>query len=135
MIKKVYLLWHSFVMNELHTIGTLTEVDNKHYIFKYDKDALEAEQLGCFLPFKYTNEEIHFNSLPVFFDQRMLKGQFNMETFGIEYSPQKEMELLTFGDGVKNSDNFRVVSEPTYWVLKSEFIDKNKDNSTFNKKL
>ena len=130
MIKKVYLVWHSFVMNQLFTIGTLIEVENnKHYIFQYDEDALEAAEEGCFLPFKYTTEEMHFNGLPAFFDQRMLKGQFNIETFGIDYSPQKEMELLTFGDGVKNSDNFRVVSEPTYLVLKEELIDPKKASS------
>ena len=129
MIKKVYLVWHSFVMNQLFTIGTLTEVDDKHYIFKFDVDALAAAEAGCFLPFKYTTEEMRFNGLPAFFDQRMLKGQFNIKTFGIDYSAQKEMDLLTYGDGVKNSDNFRVVSEPTYLVLKEELIDPKKASS------
>lgn len=134
MMKKVYLVWHSFVMNQLFTIGTLTEVNDKHYIFKYDVDALDAAQEGCFLPFRYTTEEIHFSGLPVFFDQRMLKGQFNIKTFGIDYSAQKEMDLLTFGDGVKNSDNFRVVSEPTYLVLKEELIDPKRKKQVPNKK-
>jgi len=135
MIRRVYLLWHSFVMNELHTIGTLTETENKNYIFKFDEDALKAEEDGCFLPFKYTTEPLFFNKLPAFFDQRMLKSQFNIETFGIKYSPEKEMEILAFGDAIRNHDNFRVVTERTYKVLKEELIDKKRENPVPNKKI
>lgn len=132
MIKKVYLLWHTYKTNELLTIASLTELDNKAYIFKYEHEALKAKQLGCFLPFNYTEQELYFESLPMFFEQRMLKSSFNVEKFGINNN-QNELSVLTYGDSIKNNDNFRIVSEQTYYALTNE-PQNNFEYSSQNKK-
>lgn len=128
MINKVYLLWNTYETNELLTIGSLTKLD-KGYIFKYGNDAKKAMSLGCFLPFNYTEENIYFDSLPYFFTQRMLKSKFNVETFGVDFQNKNELDILTYGDAIKNNDNFRVISEQSFNTLKKEsndYIVKNK---------
>lgn len=130
MIKKVYLLWNSYVTKELLVIASLTEVENKGYVFKYEKDAIKAEQLGCFLPFNYTEEELCFNSLPYFFSQRMLKSKYYIDKFGINYDCSNELDILTYGNSVKNNDNFSIVSEEKYQNLKEVTdINETKDDA------
>lgn len=107
MIKEVFLLWHSYVSKELLLIGTLRRED-KGYSFEYDKDAAKAMGLGCFLPFPYTQDKLYFDMLPSFFAQRMLTGEYNVNKFNV--NTLDELELLTHYDGVRNSDNFSVVS-------------------------
>ena len=118
MIKKVYLLWTSYINNEVLLIGTLTELENKGYTFNFSTEAKKAVELGCFLPFRYTEETLVFDSLPFFFEQRILKGKFNKETFGINYDINNKLGVLVYGDAVKNNDNFRVISEEKYKGLK-----------------
>lgn len=118
MIKKVYLLWNSYINNEVLLIGTLTEVDKKGYLFQFSEEALKAASLGCFLPFKYTDKVLIFDSLPFFFEQRILKGKFNQETFGINYDINNKLGVLVYGDAVKNTDNFKVITEEKYKSLK-----------------
>lgn len=114
MIREVYLLWTSYSTNEILVIGKLRELDNKKYSFKYGKDAKKALSLGCFLPFTYTDEEIIFNSLPLFFEQRIIKGKFNSEKFGINYDINDKLRALVYQDSVKNNDNFKIVSEDKF---------------------
>ena len=90
-------------------------------VFFYGKDAVKAMELGCFLPFPYTQNKLYFEMLPSFFAQRMLTGEFNVNKFKV--SDLDELELLTHYDGIKNSDNFSVVS--TYNEIKN--IDDNED--------
>ena len=120
MIKEAFLLWHAYVSNEMLLIGTLRK-EEKGYTFEYGKDAVKAMELGCFLPFPYTEDQLYFEMLPSFFTQRMLTGEFNVNKFKV--SDLDELELLTRYDGVKNSDNFSVVS--TYNEIKN--IDNNED--------
>lgn len=116
MIDKVYLLWHAYATKELLLIGSLTKMDNK-YIFEYDKDAVQAMNLGCFLPFPYTEDKLYFDVLPSFFSQRMLTGEYNVNKFRIDLND--ELALLTYYDGIKNSDNFSVVSKDVYMNMKN----------------
>ena len=128
MINKVFLLWHAYITKELLVIGSLSK-DGNRYIFKYEKDAARAKDLGCFLPFPYTENELYFSMLPSFFTQRMLTSRYNMDKFGVKYDSNNELALLTYGDSVKNNDNFRIVSEDSYKLL-SSLNDKD-----FNSKL
>lgn len=114
MINKVYLLWHAYITKELLVIASLTKTDNSKYIFKYEKDALKAKKLNCFLPFNYTEEELYFNSLPDFFSQRMLTSKYYVDKLGINYDSNDELSILTYGDSIKNTDNFRIISEKDY---------------------
>lgn len=107
MIKEVFLLWHAYVSKELLLIGILRR-EEKGYSFEYCKDAVTAMGLGCFLPFPYTQNKLYFDTLPSFFAQRILTGDYNVNKFNV--SSLDELELLTHYDGVKNSDNFSVVS-------------------------
>lgn len=126
-MKKVYLLWHAYVTKELLTIASLTKKNNENYIFKYETDALKAKQLGCFLPFEYTEEEIIFKSLPMFFSQRMLTSKYYIEKLGINYKQDDELSLLAYGNSIKNNDNFRIISEEEYEKFK-EILNNNYDN-------
>lgn len=108
MIKEVFLLWHAYVNKELLLIGTLSKED-RGYSFEYSEDAVTAIGLGCFLPFPYTRDKLYFDTLPSFFAQRILTGEYNVNKFNV--GTLDELELLTHYDGVKNSDNFSVVSE------------------------
>lgn len=116
MVDKVFLLWHSYVTDEILLIGSLRKNDNK-YVFKYEKDAVKAMNMRCFLPFPYTEKEIDFDILPSFFAQRMLTSKYNMNKFGIKYDPKNELALLAFGDSIRNSDNFRVVTPESYNLI------------------
>lgn len=116
MVNKVFLLWHAYTTKELLLIGSLTKINNK-YVFNYERDAMRAKELGCFLPFGYTDESLYFDFLPSFFAQRMLTSKYNRDKFDIKYTPDNELALLTHGDSVRNSDNFRIVSENTYKSL------------------
>lgn len=118
MIKKVYLLWTSYINHEVLLIGTLTEIDKKGYMFKFSEEAKRAAALGCFLPFKYTENTLLFESLPFFFEQRILKGKFNHETFGVNYDINNKLGVLVYGDAVRNNDNFKVMTEEKYKSLK-----------------
>ena len=69
-MKTVVLVWQSYNTNEYIPIGTLTEVNQRKYLFKYTENALRARQEGCFLPFPYTEEFKVFETLPTFFLQR-----------------------------------------------------------------
>jgi len=126
-MKKVYLLWHAYTTKELLTIASLTKKNNENYIFKYETDALKAKQLGCFLPFEYTEEEITFKSLPMFFSQRMLTSKYYIEKLGINYKQDDELSLLAYGNSIKNNDNFRIISEEEYENFK-EILTNNYDN-------
>lgn len=132
MIKKVYLLWHAYITKELLVIGSLSKKDNNNYIFKYEKDAIKAKKLGCFLPFAFTDEEIKFSSLPTFFTQRMLTSKYYIEKFKIDYNPNDELSILCYGNSVKNTDNFSIISEENYKLFK-ETTDYN--YSLYNTKL
>ena len=72
-MNEVYLLWESYESNKLIPIGVLKQLDDK-YSFKYLSDALNAIEQGCFLPFPYTHDVLYFDTLPDFFEQRILKG-------------------------------------------------------------
>ena len=124
MIKKVYLLWHAYTTGELLVIGSLTKTEDKGYMFKYEKDAVKAKSLNCFLPFGYTEEELYFSSLPDFFSQRMLTSKYYADKLGIKYDNNDELSVLTYGDSIKNTDNFRIISEKDYNSL-MELTDNN----------
>lgn len=111
MTNEVFLLWHAYVSKELLLIGRLKR-EGSGYVFEYDKTAIKAMNLGCFLPFPYTEDILYFESLPSFFAQRKLTGEYNVNKFGI--NDNDELTLLTYYDGIKNSDNFSVVNEDTY---------------------
>ena len=119
MVDKVFLLWHAYVTDEMLLIGSLRKVNSK-YVFKYENDSVKAMNLGCFLPFPYTEREISFDILPSFFAQRMLTSKYNMSKFGIKYEPNNELALLAYGDSVRNSDNFRVVTPESYNLICDE---------------
>lgn len=133
MIKKVYLLWHAYVTKELLVIGSLSK-DNNNYIFKYKKDAIKAKKLGCFLPFAFTEEEIKFSSLPTFFAQRMLTSKFYIDKFNLNYNPKDELSILCYGNSVKNTDNFSIISEDNYKLFK-ETTNYEYKNNFYNSKL
>lgn len=116
MVNEVFLLWHAYVTKEILLIGSLKKENNK-YVFEYDKAAIKAMNLGCFLPFPYTENKLYFETLPSFFAQRMLTGQYNINKFKINSSD--ELALLTYYDGIKNSDNFSVVNLNTYNNIKN----------------
>lgn len=119
MVDKVFLLWHAYVTDEMLLIGSLRKVNSK-YVFKYEKDSVKAMNLGCFLPFPYIEREISFDILPSFFAQRMLTSKYNMSKFGVKYEPNNELALLAYGDSVRNSDNFRVVTPESYNLICDE---------------
>lgn len=107
-MKTVALIWQSYQTNEFIPIGILKQVDKK-YVFKYSESAKEAEQLGCFLPFPYTDEVKVFDYLPTFFAQRMVSSDFQRYTFDIDIPKERTMEVLTFLNSKKNNDNFLIV--------------------------
>lgn len=116
MVDSVFLLWHAYVTDEMLLIGSLKKINNK-YVFRYEKDSVKAMNLGCFLPFPYTEEELSFDILPSFFAQRMLTSKYNMNKFDVKYDPKNELALLAYGDSVRNSDNFRVVTPDSYYLI------------------
>lgn len=120
MINRVFLLWQSYTTKELLLLGSLTKVEEKGYEFKYEKDAVRAQKLGCFLPFEYTEDKLYFSSLPPFFAQRMLTSHYNSTKFGINYDPNNELAALTYKNSIKNSDNFSIISEDLYQSINSK---------------
>lgn len=129
MSKKVYLFWEPFNISgnsrEKLMIASLTKASDKNYIFKYEKDAIRAMSLGCFLPIAIDDpanieKEIVLDSLPLFFSRRILPfSKFNIDKFGINYDSYDEFGLLTYGDGRTNSDNFSIIDEETYEARKA----------------
>lgn len=111
-MNEVYLLWESYESNELIPIGVLKQLDDK-YSFKYLSDALKAIEQGCFLPFPYTHDVLYFDTLPDFFEQRILKGEFNSHKFDLKKENNK-LNYLVYRDSIRNSDNFRIISEEKY---------------------
>jgi len=123
MIKKIYLLWHAYSTKELLTIASLEKLDNNKYLFKYEKDAVKAKNMGCFLPFNYTDEEVYFNSLPNFFSQRMLTSKFYVDRLNIKYESNDDLSILCYGNGVKNTDNYSIISDVDYMNLYNREYD------------
>ena len=115
-MKEVYLVWNSYKDNKLILIGRLKQEEDL-YKFKYGKDALYAEKVGCMIPFPYQEEEYIFDTLPSFFDQRILKGKFNTEKFGIDTNDGNKLNFLVYNDSKKNSDNFRIITKEKYMSL------------------
>lgn len=111
-MNEVYLLWESYESNKLIPIGVLKQLDDK-YSFKYLSDALKAIEQGCFLPFPYTHDVLYFDTLPDFFEQRILKGEFNSHKFDLKKENNK-LNYLVYRDSIRNSDNFRIISEEKY---------------------
>lgn len=134
MVKKVYLLWNAYVTKELLVIASLSKSENDEYVFKYEKDAIKAKNLGCFLPFSYADNEIKFNSLPDFFAQRMLTSKFYVEKFGIKYDVNDEFAMLCYGNSVRNTDNFSIISDQTYQKLMYESNENEFDNRNYSLK-
>ena len=114
-MKEVYLLWESYVLKQLIPIGVLTQLNNQ-YLFKYFETAKQAADQGCFLPFPYTSDVLYFDALPDFFEQRILKGEFNSYKFNLKKLDNK-LDYLVYGDSIKNSDNFKIVDEKKYKKL------------------
>lgn len=116
MIKKIYLLWNSYITHELITIGTLNKIGKK-YMFKYEVDALKAQEQGCLLPFPYIEDEVYFSFLPRFFERRMLNKE-TRNRLNLNCDSNDVFSILTLNHGRTNSDNFYVFSEEKYQVLK-----------------
>ena len=114
-MNEVYLLWESYESNKLIPIGVLKQLNDK-YSFKYLSDALKAIEQGCFLPFPYTQDVLYFDTLPDFFEQRILKGEFNSHKFDLKKDNNK-LNYLVYRDSIRNSDNFRIISEEKYKKL------------------
>lgn len=114
-MNEVYLLWESYVSKKVIPIGVLKQLNNQ-YLFKYLDEVEQAINEGCFLPFPYTKDILHFDSLPDFFEQRILKGNFNNNKFNLKECGDK-LSYLIYHDSVKNSDNFKIISEGTYKKL------------------
>lgn len=114
-MNEVYLLWESYQTNELLPIGILKQI-KENFSFQYLKTAEEAIKQGCFLPFPYTEDILYFDTLPDFFEQRILKGEFNSQKFALKKDDSK-LNYLIYRDSIKNSDNFRIVSEEKYRKL------------------
>lgn len=115
MMKTVYLLWNSYTTKELLKIGTLNIIGKK-YMFKYDEQALIAEQQGCFLPFKYTEDELYFSFLPSFFERRMLNKEIR-ERLNLNCKKNDIFSILTLNNGKTNGDNFYILGEEKYQAL------------------
>ncbi len=111
-MNEVYLLWESYLSNKLIPIGVLKYLNNK-YLFQYLASAKIAINEGCFLPFPYTEDILYFDTLPNFFEQRILKGDFNSYKFDLKKENNK-LDYLVFRDSIKNSDNFRIISEDKF---------------------
>lgn len=109
-MRKVYLLWQSYISEELMPIGVLTDIGDNQYSFTYFPTAKTAYMNGCFLPFPYTEKPYFFVGLPHFFEQRILKGEFNQSKFGLSDKGHK-FDCLIYMDSIKNSDNFSIVNE------------------------
>ncbi len=133
MIDKVLLLWQAYSTKELLLIGSLAKVEDRGYKFKYENEALKAQKLGCFLPFEYTKDELYFSSLPAFFSQRMLTSKYNSEKFGINYNPKNELSILVYGNSIKNSDNFTIITEKAYQSINSRTSDKTENRVILKK--
>ena len=114
-MNEVYLLWESYVSKQLIPIGVLKQLNNK-YLFAYLDSANQAIEQGCFLPFPYTQDVLYFDTLPDFFEQRILKGEFNSHKFNLKKDDDR-LNYLVYRDSVKNSDNFKVVSGEKYKKL------------------
>ncbi len=111
-MNEVYLLWESYETNKLLPIGILKQV-NDNYSFQYLNGAKQAIEQGCFLPFPYTEKILYFDTLPDFFEQRILKGDFNSHKFNLKKDNNK-LNYLVYRDSVRNSDNFKIVSEEKF---------------------
>ena len=118
MIDKVYLLWASYLTKEMLLIGTLVR-DNSKYVFKYEKDVSKAIDLGCMIPFPYTDELIRFDSLPLFFYRRMIRREL-LDQFNVNYNRNDELSILTSTNGKRNNDNFYVVRFEVLEKLKNK---------------
>ncbi len=114
-MSEVYLLWESYKTNELMPIGVLRQIDER-FSFQYFHTAKEASEQGCFLPFPYVEDVLYFDTLPDFFEQRILKGEFNNHKFDL-IKDNNKLNYLIYRDSVKNNDNFRIVSEEKYHKL------------------
>lgn len=121
MTKKIYLMWNSYISNELLTICVLTKV-KQLYLFKYDKEALKAQEQGCMLPFPYSEKVSCFSKLPSFFESRKLNPD-TRKRMGI-VCDDDDFSILLSNHGQKNSDNFLIISDKTYQMLKNPEEDK-----------
>ena len=115
-MNEVYLLWESYVSNKLIPIGILKQINDK-FSFQYLEEAKQAVEEGCFLPFPYTENILYFETLPNFFEQRILKGEFNSHKFELKKENNK-LNYLVYRDSIKNSDNFKIVSEDKFHKLR-----------------
>ncbi len=116
-MNEVYLLWESYKTNKILAIGVLKQLSDDKYSFKYFDTAKVAMEQGCFLPFPYSEEEMFFETLPDFFEQRILKGDFNTYKFDLKNEKNK-LNYLVYRDSIKNSDNFKIVSEEKFQKMK-----------------
>ena len=110
-MKNVVLIWQSYQTKEYIPIGILSELENKTYKWQFLESAKEAENQGCFLPFKYTEEIKQFDSLPPFFNRRLLVNPFIRSTFDIDIPTRSTLELLTYSNSKINNDNFQIMTE------------------------
>lgn len=114
-------MWNSYVSNELLTICAVTRVKNL-YLLKYDKEALIAQTQGCILPFPYSEQVVCFPKLPPFFESRKLNPDIRRR-MGI-VCDNDDFSILLSNHGQKNSDNFLIISDKSYRMLKNPEEDK-----------
>lgn len=110
-MNEVYLLWESYISNKLIPIGVLKQINNK-FVFNYLETVQNAISEGCFIPFPYTKEKMIFDTLPDFFEQRILKGEFYYQKFNLK--DKNQLNCLVYNDSIKNTDNFKIVSKEKY---------------------
>ena len=78
-----------------------------------NEDDFEGRFQGCTIR---NLKEFGYNTLPDFFEQRILKGEFNNQKFDL-IKDNNKLNYLVYRDSIKNSDNFRIVSEEKYRKL------------------
>lgn len=117
MIDRIYLMYHSYLLNEILEVGIL-ERKEKGYSYMLGKDSEKAELSGCMIPFR---NPVTFDVLPDFFTQRMVSGAM-LSKMNLSYNPKDDLSILAASRGIKNSDNFFIFTEIEY----AQFKDENK---------
>ena len=75
-----------------------------------DLDGTTLNSQGKVSP--YTKEILFFDTLPDFFEQIILKGEFYYQKFNLK--DKNQLNCLVYNDSIKNTDNFKIVSKEKY---------------------
>lgn len=122
MSNKINLFWEPYLdptynIKKKLLIASLERKNNGSYIFKYEKEVIEALRLGCILPVAVPEfiigKEFSFTSLPDFFARRIMPPISFDGGIRSEDKPSScdELSRLIASEGRVHGDNYSIGEE------------------------